>query len=190
MKKIQWIICLIGAIALIAVGFLAARLFDGKPDVTVSAASIEERLTQCSTLTTARLDYRGLVKYEEGEIPLINKKGFSMIYNAQIKAGIDLKDADVRVEGNTISVTLPDPVIQDITIDSGSLEFYDEQLALFNWTNKEDTSKAMEYAKKDAQAKADQTELLNQAKEQARTVIQTLLLPVTEEKDGYTLEIN
>lgn len=189
MKKLQWIICVIGAIALIAVGFLAARLLDSGPAVTVSASSIQERLTQCSTLTTARLDYRGLVKYEEGEIPLINKKGFSMIYDAQIKAGIDLGEARVNINGSTISVTLPDPVIQDITIDSGSLEFYDEQLALFNWTNKEDTSKAMEYAKEDARAKADQSALLDQAKEQARTVIETLLSPITDEKEGYTLEI-
>ena len=132
MKKIQGLLVLVAAIALIAVGFLASRLLESGPEVTVSATSIEERLTRCSSLTTARLEYRGLVKYEEGDIPLINKKAFSMIYDAQISAGIDLENAQVEISGRDISITLPEPAVQDITIDPDSLEFYDEQFALFN----------------------------------------------------------
>ncbi len=190
MKKVRVLIIVIAAAALIGVGFLGSKLMDKEPKVTVSATSIEERLSQCSSLTTARLDYRGIVKYEEGEIAYINKKGFSMIYDAQIKAGIDLSQAKVKVDGNSIKITLPEPEIQDITIDSDSLEFYDEQFALFNWTNKEDTAKAMAYAKEDAQGKADQTDILNSAREQAHTVIETLLLPVTEDDgNSYTLVV-
>lgn len=190
MKKFRVLIVLIAMAALIAVGFLSARLLDKEPKVTVSAASIEEQLSRCSSLTTARLDYRGLLKYEEGEIQFINKKSFSMIYDAQIKAGIDLSEAVVEIHGSTIQVHIPKPEVQDITIDSDSLEFYDEQLALFNWTNKEDTIKAIAYAKEDAAAKAAQTNLLTQASEQAETLIETLLLPITnDEKSSYTLEI-
>ena len=111
-----------------------------------------------------------------------------MIYDAQIKAGIDLSKADVSVSGDKISITVPEPEIQDITIDSDSLEFYDEQLALFNWTDKEDTTKAIAYAKEDAQAKAEQTDILSQASAQAETVIETLFAPLTEE-NSYQLEI-
>ena len=188
MKKIQGLLVLVAAIALIAVGFLASRLLESGPEVTVSATSIEERLTRCSSLTTARLEYRGLVKYEEGDIPLINIKAFSMIYDAQISAGIDLENAQVEISGRDISITLPEPAVQDITIDPDSLEFYDEQFALFNWTDREDTVKAMDYAMEDAQAKATQTDILAQAKKQAQTVIETLLAPVTED-GGYTLHI-
>lgn len=188
MKKLRIAIAAIAVIALIAVGFLAARLLDKEPKVTVDATSIEERLSKCSSLTTARLDYRGMIKYSEGEIQFINKKGFSMIYDAQIKAGIDLSKADVSVSGDKISITVPEPEIQDITIDSDSLEFYDEQLALFNWTDKEDTTKAIAYAKEDAQAKAEQTDILSQASAQAETVIETLFAPLTEE-NSYQLEI-
>lgn len=191
MKKVRVLIIVIAAVALIGVGFLGSKLMDKEPKVTVSATSIEERLSQCSSLTTARLDYRGIVKYEEGEIAYINKKGFSMIYDAQIKAGIDLAQSKVKVDGSKIKITLPEPEIQDITIDSDSLEFYDEQFALFNWTNKEDTAKAMAYAKEDAKGKADQTDILNSAREQAHTVIETLLLPVTEDDgNSYTLEVD
>lgn len=190
MKKLRLILLVTAAIALFGFGFAGARMLDKEPEVKVSATSIEERLSKCSSLTTARLDYRGIVKYEDGDIQFINKKSFSMIYDAHIKAGIDLSQAVVDISGKTIRIVLPEPEIQDITIDSHSLEFYDEKYALFNWTEKEDTAKALEYAKQDATAKVDQTDILTQATEQAKTVIETLILPITEDSaNGYELDI-
>lgn len=190
MKKMRSLIIIIAAAALIAVGFLGARLLNKEPKVTVSATSIEERLSKCSALTTARLDYRGMIKYSEGEIDFITKKSFSMIYDAHIKAGIDLSKAEVKISGKEIQIKIPAPEIQDITIDSDSLEFYDEKFALFNWTNKDDTTNAIAYAKEDATAKAGQTDILDQAKEQAKTVIETLIQPITEDdSNSYTIKI-
>lgn len=190
MKKIRTLIIIIAALALVAVGFLSAKLLSKNENkVTISATSIEERLTKCSSLTTARLDYRGIIKYSDGDIQFINKKSFSMIYDAHIKAGVDLSKASVTVAGNTIKIAVPDPEIQDITVDSNTLEFYDEQFALFNWTDKSDTAKAIEYAKEDAQTKAESTDILTQAKEQAKTVIETLLSPVTSDSaNSYQVE--
>lgn len=182
MKK--WI-TIIGAAALIGVGFLISTLLHQSPKVTVSATSIAEKLSECSDLATARLDYRGIVHYSEGEIPLINQKSFSMIYDAHIKAGIDLSVADVKVEGSTITVKVPKAEVQEIVIDSDSLEFYDEKLALFNWTEREDTKEALKYAQEDAESKVDQTELLKEASVQAKTLIENLIIPV---KDGQNLE--
>lgn len=190
MKKVHVITAVIASVALIMVGFLGARLLEKEDNVKVSAASIEERLSKCSDLTTARLDYRGIIRYEDGDIQYINKKSFSMIYDAHIKAGIDLSQTKVAVNDRKITVTIPKPELQDIVVDPDSLEFYDEKLALFNWTKKEDTTKAMEAAKEDAKEKAAQTDLINQASEQARTVITTLLTPVAEESsEEYTFEI-
>lgn len=190
MKKIHVITALVASIALITVGFLGARLLEKEDNMKVSASSIEEKLSKCSDLTTARLDYRGIIRYEDGDIQYINKKSFSMIYDAHIKAGIDLSQAKVSVNGKKITVTIPKPEIQDIVVDPDSLEFYDEKLALFNWTKKEDTAKAMKAAKEDADQKAAQTELIQQASEQARTVITTLLIPITEEgSEEYIFEM-
>lgn len=190
MKKMRSLIIIIAAAALVAVGFLGAKLLNKEPKVTVSAVSIEERLSKCSSLTTARLDYRGIIKYSEGEIDFINKKSFSMIYDAHIKAGIDLSQAVVEVSGKSIRIRIPAPEIQDITIDSDTLEFYDEKFALFNWTNKEDTTKAIAYAKNDAEAKAGQTDILEQAREQAAAVIETLIQPITEDNtNSYELTV-
>lgn len=189
MKKIHIITAVIASVALITVGFMGARLLDKSDEPKVTATSIEERLSKCSDLTTARLDYRGIIKYEEGDIQYINKKSFSMIYDARIKAGIDLSQAKVSVKDKKITISIPNPEIQDITVDPDSLEFYDEKLALFNWTKKQDTQKAMDKAKADATEKADQTDLLSQATEQAETVITTLLAPFTEEDKEYSIQI-
>lgn len=187
MKKLRGIAAGIAVVALIALGFFSARYLDSKKEPKVSAAMITEQLSQCSELATARLDYRGLIQYTDGEIPLINQKSFSMVYNAKIKAGIDLSEAKVTISNKTIKVTLPNPEILDVTVDSDSLEFYDEQFALFNWTNKEDTAKALGYAREDAQEKAGQTELLEEARKQAETVINTLIVPITD-SDEYKVE--
>lgn len=189
MKKIHIITAIIASIALITVGFMGARLLEKNNEPKVTATSIEERLSKCSDLTTARLDYRGIIKYEEGDIQYINKKSFSMIYDAHIKAGIDLSQAKVSVKDKKITVSIPEPEIQDISVDPDSLEFYDEKLALFNWTKKQDTQKAMEKAEEDATEKAAKTDLLTQATDQAKTLITALLTPFTENDEEYTIEV-
>lgn len=188
-KKLVTLVVIIAAIALVIVGYLLASL-QNKETITVSAVSIEERLSKCSDLTTARLDYRGLIRYSEGDIKYLTQKSFSMIYDATITAGIDLSQAEVTLDGTSIKVVLPQPTIQSIVIDPDSLEFYDEKAALFNWTEKEDTQKAMSYAKADASAKAEQVELLAKASEQAESVVTNLLLPFTEDsKTPYTVTV-
>lgn len=188
-KKLVTLVVIIAAIALVIVGYLLASL-QNKETITVSAVSIEERLSKCSDLTTALLDYRGLIRYSEGDIKYLTQKSFSMIYDATITAGIDLSQAEVTLDGTFIKVVLPQPTIQSIVIDPDSLEFYDEKAALFNWTEKEDTQKAMSYAKEDASAKAEQVDLLTQASEQAESVVTNLLLPFTEDsKTPYTVTV-
>lgn len=189
MKKIHTIIIIIAAIALIMTGFLGGKLISRNSEPHISATSIEERLSKCSSLTTARLDYRGIVHYSDGNIQYIDKKSFSMIYDAQIKAGIDLSQAKVELQKDKITIILPKPTIQDIIIDSNSLEFYDEKAALFNWKDRSDTAKAIQYAKEDALEKANQTDILEQASNQAKLVIETLILPITEDKENeYQIE--
>lgn len=188
-KKLVTLVVIIAAIALVIVGYLLASL-QNKETITVSAVSIEERLSKCSDLTTARLNYRGLIRYSEGDIKYLTQKSFSMIYDASITAGIDLSQAEVTLDDTSIKVVLPQPTIQSIIIDPDSLEFYDEKAALFNWTEKQDTQKAMSYAKEDASAKAEQVDLLTQASEQAESVVTNLLLPFTEDsKTPYTVTV-
>lgn len=187
MRKFRTLIFLVMVVALVALGYQTGKSRAQEKAPKIDATAISEQISKCSSLTTALLDYRGIVKYTDGEIAFINQKSFSMIYDAHVKAGVDLSQAEVDVSGNTVTVTLPKAEIQDISVDSDSLEFYDEQFALFNWTNKEDTAKAIEYAKEDALKKAQASDILIQASEQAETAITTLLSPLVAQSSDLKL---
>lgn len=187
MRKFRTLIFLVMVVALVALGYQTGKARAQEKAPKIDATAISEQISKCSSLTTALLDYRGIVKYTDGEIAFINQKSFSMIYDAHVKAGVDLSQAEVDVSGNTVTVTLPKAEIQDISVDSDSLEFYDEQFALFNWTNKEDTAKAIEYAKEDALTKAQASDILIQASEQAETAITTLLSPLVAQSSDLKL---
>ena len=144
---------------------------------SVTSSLITQRLEDCSDLTTCNLVYVDLVKYEQGTIPLVTKKSFSMIYSANIRAGVDLSKVDVDVTPSTVHVKLPETEIQSIEVDTKSLRFYDEKLALFNWSNKEDIAAAISAARADAESKVDLEKLKEQAHAQAQRVVRKLIEP-------------
>ena len=188
MKKI---LAIVAAVALVAVGVVGTLAFQRafEPSVKLTATSIQEQLTNSSELATAKLDYRGLVRYENGDIDFINKKGFTMVYDAEVRAGVDLSQARVEVNGDVVTVSLPQAQMFGIEIDPDSIEFYDSTFALFNWENKDDTAKALVVAQQDAEGKADQTNLLGQAREQAHTLVENLLAPLAEGDGAYTVNV-
>lgn len=191
MKSIRFWGVIIGAAALVAVGFLGAKLLDraAEPSVTMSADTVAEQLVECSELATMKLEYRGLVTYEEGELPLLTKKAFTMIYDADVRAGVDLSQATVEVAGSSVKVSLPAATVQSIAIDPDSLQFYDQRYALLNWQDRDDTAKALQMAQDDAEAKVDRTAMIGDAQKQAETIVETMLLPFTEDGD-YTVEVS
>ena len=102
MKKIVMVIVAVALIAAGVFGTLAVqRTFE--PSISLSSTSIQEQLSDCSELATAKLDYRGLVRYENGDIDFITKKAFTMVYDAEVRAGVDLAQARVEVSGNAIT---------------------------------------------------------------------------------------
>lgn len=178
------------AIALIAVGWIACLVWTKltTPTVTIDTQTITAQLMKCEDLVTAKLLYTGQVSYEEGEIAFINKKAFTMQYDATVSAGVDLANAAVDVDENTISIELPKSTLKSIEIDPDTIDIYDEQKSLFNWQNRSDTTEALKIAKEDAQKKVDESDLLAQADEQARSTVETLFSILTGE-NGYTLNV-
>ena len=165
-----------------AMGYILNRhLTLKKKKDEVSTTMIESKLSDCSDLTTCNLVYVDLVKYAQGSIPLITKKSFSMIYEANIRAGIDLSKAVVKLTDNTVRITLPETEIQSIEVDTKTLRFYDEHLALFNWSNKEDIQTAIAAARNDAEEHANLEKLKTQARKQAENVIYKLIQPAVGE---------
>lgn len=165
------------AVILLAVfaGFKAGRMVykDKQPEIT--AAYISERINGVSELTTAEMIYSGLIIYTEGEIPLLTQKGFSMRYTANIRAGINFSDVNIKITDSNVVVEIPESEVQSIDIDPSSIEFYDERHALFNWTDKNDVIDAMSISKEDVTAHANVEGLARRADEQAAGIIKSIL---------------
>lgn len=158
------------------------------PSVRLDTTTVTEQLERVQELATAKLSYRGLVKYEEGDIDFINKKGFTMIYDAEVRAGVDLSRARVEVSGRDVRVALPAATVQSISIDPDSIRFYDEKFALFNWQNRTDAAEALKLAQENANEKVDASKLIAEANDQAVEAVRALLSPFTGE-GGYTVAV-
>lgn len=176
--------------AILILGILAGRYLESRKHskADLSSSAIAAQISELSELSTAQLEYRGLVRYSEGEIPLLTKKEFTMIYDASVKAGVDLSEVTVTVNGNQVTVHLPAARIQNITIDPDSLEFYDEKFALFNFQNRTDTVTALQYAEDDVKDWVQETDLLASADEKAQSLITGFLNSVWK-KEEEKLEI-
>lgn len=151
---------------------------ESEPEITNSF--ISDKLEAASELTSAKLTYNGLVRYSEGSIPFITKKEFSMIYRAEVKAGIDLSKVESEITDAQVKITVPRIEILDISIDESSIQFYDERFALLNWEKKEDLLETIQEAKADVEAKGDMDGL----KENAKNQIEILLVGLFEDCIG------
>ena len=181
--KDYWLIAIVVVLSVL-VGMLIMRLLTKKKQTEeISTSVIEAKLSECSDLTTCRLEYVDLVKYSSGTIPFMTKKSFTMIYKANIRAGIDLSLAKAHVYPHKVVVSLPQTEIQSMEIDTDSLRFYDEHFALFNWTEKEDIATAMRLAKEDVEKNADLDTLAKQARQQAEIVVKQLVKQIAKDKE-------
>lgn len=165
MKKVLAILLalLVGAAA--AAGGLFYLYMKQQPKV--DAKSLMERLEDSSELTVEKNFYTGIVRFEEGSIPLISKNGFSMKYEAEIDAGFELENVDIVVNDDSVVVTVPEAKILSVNIDPNSLEFYDNKVSIFKTDRKEATKQALQEAQKDAERHAESKGLLDEANKRA-----------------------
>ena len=148
----------------------------------ISVEYISKRIEKISSLQTAKITYGCMVDFEEGAVKFINKKAFSMFYEATAYAGIDVSKIEVTEENNIYIVQLPASQIEEKPkIDSSSFVFYDKEAGLINKFDPEDVGKALEYAEKDVYYQATTDQLLDLADNNAVSVIKNLLLCFLEE---------
>ena len=165
----------VAAVVLLMIGGVIGQHLPKASHETVTEATISARLAEIGELSTEKYTYTGLYKLTQGEIPLITQKGFSMVYTANFKAGIKVKDVQVKVDQSKVTVTLPAAKILSAAIDPSSIKFYDQKAALFNWSQKEDVTKAEKAALKRAQAAAIKAGILTSAQKSAKKLVKQLL---------------
>lgn len=172
---LKWIRLLIAIAFIIGICIYIQKRNKNAAEPDISSSFINGKLEAASDLTTVQLAYTGLIRYTQGNIPILTQKSFSMVYTASVRAGVDLSKARIQVEEDEVLIRLPECEIQSIDIDPDSIEFYDEKWALFNWTEKEDVIDTVSAAQEDVAQKADLKALLEHARYQTEAVIQGLL---------------
>ena len=170
-------------VMLIMAGVWLKTFFFGKKEPKITTEYITGKLEVASELTTAELTYTGLVRYEDGSIPWLTKKGFTMKYTATVKAGIDVSKIEVDVTSKNVIVKLPDTELLSVNVDSNSINFYDQSYALFNWSDKEDVTTAIQAAENDVAANANVDELKAKSEEQTEKLLRGLLEDVIGDRE-------
>lgn len=182
-KNRTWILVLLALVIGMGAGVFGYARCTAPKEPELTSAFVSGKLEAISELSTAKLTYTGLIKYSEGKIPFLTKNSFSMIYTADIRAGIDLTEAVIEIREDQVVITLPECEVQSVNVDEASIEFYDERWALFNRTEKEDVVDMVSAAKEDAAAKADIGGLLEEAELQTERIIRGLLQDTVGERE-------
>lgn len=133
------------------------------------------KLANVGELSTAQMLYTGIVEVSEGKIPGITKKGFSMLYSAEVKAGIDVSLISITADEENVYVEVPSAGILSKHIDPDSIQFFDEKKALFNWSEKEDVTDALSLAENDLGRKAELDNIIEMSQREAEMIIKGLL---------------
>lgn len=145
-------------------------------EVTVSYVS--GKLENIGELATQQLTYSSSIPIEDGSIPFLTKKGFTMEYNATLKAGVDMEDMEIEEKGKTYVITIPHAkILGTAHVDPNSIQFVDEKKAVFNWNTQEDVAVAISKAEEDIESNpaVDTTALLENADENIEQLIHMVL---------------
>ena len=164
-------------------GFVVAKQMKddskGKYDIEI----LKEEVIEISELATCQDTYTLSVPYTSESKKLwktdinipYSQKSMVVEYKAILKLGLKLTDDnyDVKVNSDTITITIPHSEILSHEIDEDSWVLKDKKNGLFNPLKPEDDSALRKYAKKNALEKLDMEKLYKEADNTAQKQIKS-----------------
>lgn len=164
-------------------GFVVAKQMKddskGKYDIEI----LKEEVIEISELATCQDTYTLSVPYTSESKKLwktdinipFSQKSMVVEYKAILKLGLKLTDDnyDVKVNSDTITITIPHSEILSHEIDEDSWVLKDKKNGLFNPLKPEDDSALRKYAKKNALEKLDMEKLYKEADNTAQKQIKS-----------------
>lgn len=152
-------------------------------DVEVDTNVLRTELNKLSELATAEMTYACKSDIEEGSVSFVDKAGYTMYYEATVKAGIDVDKIEISNEEKKVVVTLPAArVLGTPDIKDDSIQYYNEKKALFNWKDSNFHDEARRQAKEDLLKHSTTKQLLEFANKYAEEVVKDLLSTITGNK--------
>lgn len=190
----------IGAAIGLAIGaFSVFMLFtynppDRQEEPNVDVEVLMEEIVQINELATASQSYTVVEKVESNsrlfdtiDIPF-SENFFILTYTGEVKAGVNLDEVQVSLEGTTVKVVLPQATVLSDAIDTSSFNVLHEQNNFINPIGVEDVTQYIDESRQEAEAAAISGEVLSEAQANAESSIRTLLGAALPE--GYAIEID
>ncbi len=150
-------------------------------DSGYDSSTVMSRITHIQELALVKHNYTGVIGYKDYmkflniNIPLTDKY-FLLKYNGYLKAGVDFSRIKVTVENDSsVHVSIPKPKILDTVIDEKSVQVYNESENAFNPIKISDYNEALIREKNVMINDAINQGILNDATDQAKIVLTTLL---------------
>lgn len=184
---------LVAALLIGGACFLAGRSSGGKEEEPMlSAAVVQSSLTEVRELASVAYYYTNMAQFENSndfygvKIPFTTKR-FILTYDGSIKAGVDLSQAVVEVEGASVQVRLPPACILSHEIYEDSMELFDEKTSIFNPFTVKDFTAFRAEQKKVMEEKAAERGLLEEADAKAADAVRSLLASSLPEETAVTV---
>lgn len=191
------LLLLLLALALLAGASFSSFLFGlrqgREPEPVVTSDLLEEQLQAIRELGTVAYHYTNMGRFENQldfygwKVPFTTKS-FIVSYDGVIKAGVDLSQAEIRVNGDAVTAVLPAGKILSHEIPEDSIQVFDESRNLFNSITIEDYTGFTAEQKSLLEQRAIDNGLLEEAEEQARAAVEAFL-SVTPGMEAYTLKV-
>lgn len=175
----KWLILAIAVV--LTVSFISGRAVRSNRIKTRFASSLIEALS-LDELSTSELVYNGIatVNHQDSDKP-----HYFILYNSVLKVGIQMDDINFEVNPaeKSVNILLPEVKILEVVIDPNSIDFIPDSFSA-------DLKTAIVDSKNDAIAKSSDTpELMRTAKENLRSIIEALTLPLIQ-SEGYKITWN
>ena len=176
-KKILFIILL--AIALVIIYFFYTDLLGEKTNLDID--NIQRKITSLGELNTIEYYYQNLLSFEDSKelrgikLPFTTKS-LLIMYEGYIKAGVDLREAEIEVEEDIVILHLRKSVITNNVIKEDRVKIYDEKSGLFNPLKIKEVFQLLDKEKNKVQEELIEGGFLEEANQRAEKLIRPLLL--------------
>lgn len=185
MKKLLVVLILV---VVIIVGVMAFRNRSGF-FVNTNRASVIKEIKELNRLETAQFTIEKVIDGGTQENNVFSQFLFGdrilFIAHGEAVAGVDLsklQDEDVKVEGKSVSMTLPTPELFSVRLDSEKSTVYDRQQGLLSRNNKDLESQVRQAAEQSIRKAACEGNILRQANDSAQKQMTKLLTGLGFEK--------
>ncbi|MCL2717401.1 MAG: DUF4230 domain-containing protein [Lachnospiraceae bacterium] len=164
--------------------------------IEIDSTLLRKSIQQITELSTLGFYYSEIGDFSEqktlslfgGEINIPGtRKSFLIVYDGEMKLGIDTGEMEIDIRDRIIIITLPEPKVLSHVVYEDSVQIYDESAGIFTRLSISDYTDFIAEQKQEKEDSLIGSSLLEQAAANAEEAIMGLLLVFPGVADEYTV---